>query len=146
MKPMQIEGMIDRIVGIFPAHNVSRNAMKSTWSQDDYLLDVDVNLARQVIPLVEAHGRIPSLPEIKQMFRQLMQTHRVSEEAVTCAVCDSTGWDNGRRIERTANGSYEITHEFATETHLGNTYTVVRPCFCPIGAVRRGRLSEMSRS
>lgn len=122
MTPAQIEGMIDRIVGIFPAHNVSRNTMKSTWSQDTYLLSVDVDDARKVIEKVEEHGRIPSLPEIKSMFGSMFNANR-KIVFNACDICNGDGWDTGWR-------SNDPTGGFFTETFLGNTYTVVKRCAC----------------
>lgn len=128
MTPSQIEGMIDRIVGIFPAHNVSRNTMKATWGQDTYLLSLDVDDARKVIDLVEQHGRIPSLPEIKAMFGQLFNANR-KVVFTACDICDGNGWDTGWRITQLTD--VESLHaSFYTETHLGKTYTVVKRCAC----------------
>ncbi len=125
MTPAQIEGMIDRIVGVFPAHNVSRNTMKATWGQDTYLLSIDVDDARKVMPLVEEFGKIPSLPEIKRMFSQLFNANR-KIEFKACDICHGDGWDTGLRVG--ANGV--ILQDYYTETENGNTYTVVRRCAC----------------
>ena len=137
MTPTQIEGMIDRIVGIFPTHNVSRNTMKSTWALDDLLLSVDVDDARKVISLVEAHGKIPSLPEMKQLFRRMWDANAIHQKVeVRCDVCHDTGWDDGFREAQEIMGQYKVTQERYTETHWGMTYTVVHPCACPHGQER----------
>lgn len=137
MTPSQIEGMIDRIVGIFPSHQVSRNTMKSTWSLDDFLLSVDVEDGRKVISLVEAHGKIPSLPEMKQLFRRMWDVNAIHQKiTVRCDVCRNTGWDDGFRETEEIMGQYAVTQERYTETHFGVTYTVVQPCACPHGQER----------
>lgn len=97
MTPAQIEGMIDRICGIYASHNVSRNSMKGAWSQDDFLLSVPVDRGREVLALVEMHGKIPSLPEIKSMFHRLMRSQQ-GVAGVTrpdCHICGGSGWDSG---------------------------------------------------
>jgi hypothetical protein len=118
--------MIDRICGIYPAHQVSRNTMKATWGQDTYLLSADVEDARRVMPLVEEFGKIPSLPEMKRLFGRLFNEN-LKLEASECTDCDSTGWDTGMRTTF-KGGVYEIIHDYYTEASLGRTYTVVRPC------------------
>lgn len=129
MTPAQIEGMIDRIVGVFPAHNVSRNTMKATWGQDLYLLSIDVDDARKVMPLVEEHGKIPSLPEIKRMFSQLFNKNR-KVEFKACDICNGDGWDTGLRVG-TRNGISVIVQDLYREANeFGYTATVVKRCAC----------------
>ena len=129
MTPAQIEGMIDRIVGIFPAHNVSRNTMKSTWGQDLYLLSIDVDDARKVMPLVEQHGKIPSLPEMKRMFSEMFNKN--SKITFTgCDICNGDGWDTGLRVEE-REGVGVVVQDLFTETdEEGVTRTVVKRCAC----------------
>lgn len=143
MTPAQIEGMIDRMAGIFPASNFSRNAMKSTWSMDDFLLSVDVEDARKVISLVEAHGKIPSLPEMKNLFRRMWDANAIHQKVVVrCDVCRDTGWDDGYREAEEIMGQVRVTQERYTEVHWGNTYTVVVPCACPHGEERAAGLRK----
>jgi hypothetical protein len=95
--PAQIEGMIDRICGIYATQNVSRNSMKGAWSQDEFLLGIPVERGREVLVLVEAHGKIPSLPEIKQMFHRILRSSGgvagVTKE--NCQMCGGSGWHSG---------------------------------------------------
>lgn len=147
MTPAQIEGMIDRIAGIFPSSNFSRNAMKSTWSMDDFLLTVDVEDARKVMDLVEIHGKIPSLPEIKQLLRTMWDKGAVYQKIeIKCDVCRNTGWDDGFRETEEIMGQFRVTQERYTEVHWGNTYTVVYPCACPHGQEREKGLRVLNRS
>jgi hypothetical protein len=96
MTPAQIEGMIDRICGMYAAHNVSRNSMKGAWTQDDLLLDCPVEKGREVLALVEQHGKIPSLPEIKSMIHRIMRDG-IEGGAVRkdCTMCGGSGWWDG---------------------------------------------------
>lgn len=103
--------------------------MKATWGQDTYLLSVDVDDARRVIDLVERHGRIPSLPEMKQLFSQLFNQNRKVEFAA-CDICNGDGWDSGLRLGYDDNGNSVVTQERYTETENGITYNVVRRCAC----------------
>lgn len=73
--------------------------MKGAWSQDDFLLGVPVERGRDVLTLVEEHGKIPSLPEIKRMFHRLMRSNS-GVAGVTnpnCSTCRGSGWDSGIR-------------------------------------------------
>lgn len=123
MTPAQIEGMIDRICGMYATHNVGRNSMKGAWTQDDFLLDVPVETGRDVLPLVEAHGKIPSLPEIKNMIRRVMR-HDGGVAGVTnpnCTICGGSGWDSG-----VAHG----IDEGYTFQEKGITYRFSKVCPC----------------
>lgn len=131
MSPAQIDGMIDQIIGIYPTANVSRNAMKAAWSKDEMLLNMDVNDARFVIPMVEKHDKIPSLPEIKRMFMSLRKAvvETISDE---CVLCDSTGWDSG--ILYDDNGRM-LTEQYTQKFQIGNRIfdsKVVKRCTCSL--------------
>lgn len=95
MTPAQIEGMIDRICGMYAAHNVSRNSMKGAWTQDDLLLDCPVEKGREVLALVEQHGKIPSLPEIKSMIHRIMRSGDAGSISKDCKLCGGSGWWDG---------------------------------------------------
>jgi len=121
--PAQIEGMIDRICGMYATHNVGRNSMKGAWTQDDFLLDVPVETGRDVLPLVEAHGKIPSLPEIKNLIRRVMR-HDGGVAGVTnpnCTICGGSGWDCGVTADN---------YEGYTRIEKGITYRFSKLCPC----------------
>ena len=145
MTPAQIEGFIDRICGIYPTNNVYRKGMRSTWALDDFLLDVDVDDGRKVLALVEQHGKIPSLPEMKQLFRQ-MWGGKATPTSITarCEVCNESGWDNGWRTTEVDN-FHTIEADFYTEEHMGHTYRVVKPCVCPHGRERAAALRQLQQ-
>lgn len=149
MTPAQIEGMIDRICGIYPTSNVYRKGMRSTWSLDEFLLTVDVEDGRKVMDLVELHGKIPSLPEIKQMLRTMWNKDAVHQPIVVkCEICANSGWDTGIRLRYEPTAVYErvMTHDITTTQFLGNTYSVVHPCACPNGQERAQVLRTLKRS
>jgi hypothetical protein len=97
MTPLQIEGMIDRICGMYASHNVNKQGMRQAWTQDEFLLSCSLEKAREVIPLVEEHRKIPSLPEIKQMMHRVVQQgNQLSGVAdQNCLICCGSGWDAG---------------------------------------------------
>jgi hypothetical protein len=141
--------MIDRICGIYPTNNVYRKGMRSTWSQDDFLLSVDVDDARKVMDLVEVHGKVPSLPEIKQMLRMMWNKSATHQPIVVkCEICAESGWDTGIRLKKDPTAMYGcvVSEYVTTEEFLGNTYSVVRPCACPNGQERAQVLRTLKRS
>ena len=89
MTPRQIETMVDRICAMFPTVPVPRNGIKELWKDDALLLAADVKDGRAVMDAVERFGTIPSLPQLKAMFRNLKADN--TTQAV-CAVCDGTSW------------------------------------------------------
>ncbi len=89
MTPKQIETMVDRICAMFPTVPVPRNGIKELWKEDALLLAADVKDGRAVMDAVERLGTIPSLPQLKGMFRSLKAEQ--TTQAV-CVVCDGTSW------------------------------------------------------
>ena len=89
MTPKQIETMVDRICAMFPTVPVPRNGIKELWKEDALLLSADVKDGRAVMDAVERLGTIPSLPQLKGMFRSLKAEQ--TTQAV-CVVCDGTTW------------------------------------------------------
>ena len=127
MTPAQIEGMIDRICGLFPSGQVSLTKAKHAWTADDFLLLQDVNDARRVIPIImENHEKFPSLKEVHSAFR-LLHKPLTEQTVVVCEICDGNGWDNGKRWNYNAK---ELICEGFTKTVMGHTYTYVVPCKC----------------
>lgn len=112
MTPAQIEGMIDRICGLFPSGQVSLAKAKHAWTADDFLLLQDVNDARKVIPIIlENHDKFPNLKDVQKAFRHIRQPAK--QMIVLCDICDGNGWDNGRRWD------------FATETLICEGFTKI---------------------
>jgi len=127
MNLAQIEGMIDRICGLFPTSQIARNTVKSTWTNDDFLLYQSVDDARKIIPIVmDKHDKFPSLKEIHNAFRQL---HNISADPIVmdCEICLGQGWDTG---ERWNFADKILLDECYTEMHLGHQYRVVKRCAC----------------
>jgi len=112
MTPAQIEGMIDRICGLFPSGQVSLAKAKHAWTADDFLLLQDVNDARKVIPIIlENHDKFPNLKDVQKAFRHIRQPAK--QVVVLCDICDGNGWDTGKRWD------------FATKTLICEGFTKI---------------------
>lgn len=128
MNTLQIEGMIDRICGLFPSGQVSLSKAKSAWGNDDFLLYQSVEDARKVIPIImEDYDKFPSLKQVHSAFKQLRRSNEPPPIFYKCDICDGNGWDNGERwnfLDKI------LLDEGYTEMHLGHQYKVVRKCVC----------------
>lgn len=125
MTPMQIEGMVDRICGLFPTTQIGRNTVKNAWTVDDFLLNADVDEARKVTDWIKINSdKFPaSLKEVHNIFRKVRgQTESRSE--IDCNICKGSFWDDG--ITYSADGR-QLTEQY-TMVVQGHTYKVVRPC------------------
>jgi hypothetical protein len=122
---MQIEGMVDRICGLFPTTQIGRNTVKNAWTVDDFLLDADVDEARKVTDWIKINSdKFPaSLKEMHNIFRKVRgQTETKSE--IKCDLCKGSLWDDG--ITYSSDGR-QLTEQ-PTVVFQGHTYKVVRPC------------------
>ena len=127
MNSAQIEGMIDRICGLFPTSQIARNTVKSAWTSDDFLTFQSVEDARRIIPMVmERFDKFPSLKEIHHTFRLLRNT-QPDPIVMQCDICCNQGWDTGERWDF---GTGKLLDEAYTEIHLGHEYRVVKRCVC----------------
>ena len=125
MTPAQIEGMVDRICGLFPTTQIGRNTVKNAWVTDQFLLDADVDDARKVTDWIKLNSeKFPaSLRELHNIFRKVKGSHQIKSEIV-CEICNGSLWDDG--ITYSQDGR-RLTEQ-PTVTFLGNTYKAVRPC------------------
>ncbi len=125
MTPMQIEGMIDRICGLFPTTQIGRNTVKSAWVVDDFLLDADVEDARKVTDWIKINSdKFPSsLKELHNIFRNVRGQSEIKSQ-IKCDLCNGSLWDDG--ISYSDDGR-QLTHQ-PTVVFQGHTYKLVRPC------------------
>ena len=125
MTPMQIEGMIDRICGLFPTTQIGRNTVKNTWVVDDFLLAADLEDSRKALDWIKLNSeKFPSsLREMHNIIRKVQNKTEIQSE-ISCDLCNGTLWDDG--ITYSADGR-QLTEQY-TVTDLGNTYKVVLPC------------------
>ena len=126
MTPAQIEGMIDRICGLFPTGQVSLAKAKHAWTADDFLLLQDVNDARKVIPIIlENHDKFPNLKDVQKAFRHIRQPAK--QMIVLCDICDGNGWDTGRRWDYATK---TLICEGFTKIVFDRPYSYVVRCQC----------------
>jgi hypothetical protein len=127
MSPAQIEGMIDRICGLFPTTQIGRNTVKNAWTKDDFLLDATVEEARLVTDWIKDNcEKFPaSLKETKKIFNLVRSkgSKTTTLDSKDCDICFGTLWDNGERFE----DGKQIRKAFTT-VHKDHRYSVVKPC------------------
>jgi len=125
--PMQIEGMVDRICGLFPTTQIGRNTVKNAWVADDFLLDADVDEARKVTDWIKVNSdKFPaSLKELHNIFRKV-RGFGVKNQPIQmkCDICNGMLWDDGIRY---SNAGVRLSEQYEVEEY-GHTYKVVRPC------------------
>jgi hypothetical protein len=127
MTPMQIEGMVDRICGLFPTTQIGRNTVKNAWVTDDFLLDADVDEARKVTDWIKANSdKFPaSLRELHNIFRKVRGLNaKYKPMQMHCDICNGSLWDDGIRY---SNSGLRLSEQYEVEVQ-GHTYKVVRPC------------------
>lgn len=133
MTPAQIEGMVDRICGLFPTTQIGRNTVKNSWVTDQFLLDADVDDARKVTDWIKINSeRFPhSLRELHNIFHKVSGSLKIKSE-ILCKVCNGLLWDDG--ISYSDDGrllTEQYTKTYVYETDKGTkriTYKVVLPC------------------
>ena len=127
MTPAQIEGMVDRICGLFPTTQIGRNTVKNAWTVDDFLLDADVDEARKVTDWIKANSdKFPaSLRELHNIFRKVRGLGTKNQPIeIKCDICLGTLWDDGIRYSQDGK---RLSEQYELEVH-GHVYKVVRPC------------------
>jgi hypothetical protein len=129
-----IERMVHRIRGIFPSQQISFNAVIETWQEDAYLQSVSTEEARKAMPMVEALGKCPSLPQMRDMIRKA-NTKEVAEKV--CADCDGNRWITGidlMLVDAKADPKLQykmVSQPFSAYVKsLDHTYSYVKRCKC----------------
>jgi hypothetical protein len=133
MTPAQIEGMVDRICGLFPTTQIGRNTVKNAWVTDQFLLDADVDDARRVTDWIKLNSeKFPhSLRELHGIFYKVTGSHKIESDTV-CKLCDGLLWDDGISYSddgRRLTEQYTIVERYETEKVVREqVYKAVRPC------------------
>lgn len=127
MTPAQIEGMVDRICGLFPTTQIGRNTVKNAWVTDQFLLDAEVDEARKVTDWIKINSeKFPhSLRELHNIFRKVrgLGTNNQPIE-IKCDICLGTLWDDGIRY---SDEGKRLSEQYEVKVQ-GHIYKVVRPC------------------
>ena len=133
MTPAQIEGMVDRICGLFPTTQIGRNTVKNAWVTDQFLLDADVDDARKVTDWIKINSeRFPhSLRELHNIFHKVSGSLKIKSD-IQCKVCNGLLWDDGISYSddgRRLTEQYTQTYIYKTDKGTKEfTYKVVLPC------------------
>lgn len=133
MTPAQIEGMVDRICGLFPTTQIGRNTVKNAWVTDQLLLDADVHDARKVTDWIKLNSdKFPhSLRELHRIFHKVTGSHKI-EIDIVCKLCAGLLWDDGISYSddgRRLTEQYTIVDRYETDRVVREQeYKVVRPC------------------
>lgn len=139
MTPAQIEGMVDRICGLFPTTQIGRNTVKNAWVTDQFLLDADVDAARKVTDWIKINSeKFPhSLRELHNIFHKVSGSHQIKSD-IECKVCDGLLWDDGISYSddgRQLTEQHTVVERYETDRVVReHIYKVVHPC----PACRRG--------
>ena len=89
MNNQNIEAMIHKMRAIFPSQQISFNAVIEHWQDDGFLQAATPDEVRKAMPLVEALGKFPSLPQMRDMIRKANEKN-VQENK--CKDCDGNRW------------------------------------------------------
>lgn len=133
MTPAQIEGMVDRICGLFPTTQIGRNTVKNAWVTDQFLLDADVDDARKVTDWIKINSeKFPhSLRELHNIFHKVSGSLQIKSE-IKCDLCKGLLWDDGISYSddgRRLTDQYTQTYVYKTDKGIKKfTYKVVLPC------------------
>ena len=134
MNNENIERMVHRIRGIFPSQQISFNAVIETWQEDAYLQSVSTEEARKAMPMVEALGKCPSLPQMRDMIRKA-NTKEVVEKV--CSDCEGNRFITGidlMLVDATADPKLQykmVVQPYSARVRsMDHEYSYVKRCKC----------------
>jgi hypothetical protein len=122
-----IEKLVHKIRGTFPSQQISFNAVIDAWKDDQFLLETRYEKALAAMPLVEAYGKFPSLPEFRNMISGLNTSVK---EMIKCDRCGGSGWDTGQDVMQVSEGQYKVVSWGYTREFDGHEYTCAKKCNC----------------
>ena len=122
-----IEKLVHKIRGTFPSQQISFNAVIDAWKDDQFLIDTKYEKAMAALPLVEAHGKFPSLPEFRKM---VAGANAYVKSEIECDRCGGSGWDTGQDLMMVSQGQYQVVSWGYTQRFKGHEYTYAKKCVC----------------
>ena len=122
-----IEKLVHKIRGTFPSQQISFNAVIDAWKDDEFLTKTKYEKALAALPLVEAHGKFPSLPEFRKM---ITGSNSSMKTTIECDRCGSSGWDTGQDVVLNEHGSWQVMQWNYTQTFKEHEYTYAKKCGC----------------
>jgi len=134
MNDQNIEAMVHKIRAIFPSQQISFNIVIEVWQQDQFLQSATPDEARKAIPLVEALGKFPSLPQMRDMIRKA-NTKEVAEKV--CSYCEGNRFITGIDLMLVdAKADPKLQYKMVAQPYntkvksMDHMYTYVTRCKC----------------
>jgi hypothetical protein len=134
MNNQNIEAMIHKMRAIFPSQQISFNAVIEHWQDDEFLQSATPEEARKAMPLVEALGKFPSLPQMRDMIRKANEKD-VQEKK--CADCEGNRFITGidlMLVDATADAKLQyqmVAQPYSARVRsMDHEYSYVTRCKC----------------
>jgi hypothetical protein len=134
MNNQNIEAMIHKMRAIFPSQQISFNAVIEHWQDDGFLQAATPDEVRKAMPLVEALGKFPSLPQMRDMIRKANEKN-VQENK--CKDCDGNRWLTGidlMLVDASADPKLQykmVAQPYSTKVRsMDHEYSYVTRCKC----------------
>jgi len=134
MNDKNIEAMVHKIRAIFPSQQISFNIVIEVWQQDQFLQTATPDEVKKAMPLVEALGKFPSLPQMRDMIRKA-NTKEVAEKV--CSYCDGNRFITGidlMLVDAKADPKLQykmVAQPYSTRVRsMSHEYSYVTRCKC----------------
>ena len=134
MNNQNIEAMIHKMRAIFPSQQISFNAVIEHWQDDAFLQAATPDEARKAMPLVEALGKFPSLPQMRDMIRK---ANEKNVQQNMCKDCDGNRWLTGIDLMLVdASADPKLQYKMVAQPYsakvrsMGHKYSYVTRCKC----------------
>lgn len=84
MRPHEVELLVDRLLGAFPATRVDPTKVKALWVRRPELLSLDVSVVSTLIDALVFGQFFPSLSEVVETVRKITSVHHVQLDCPSC--------------------------------------------------------------
>ena len=84
MKAHEIELLVDRLLGAFPATRVEPAKVKALWVRRPELLALDVDMAQTLLDALVWHSYFPTLAEVLQAVVDITTVHHANADCRSC--------------------------------------------------------------
>ena len=87
MSPEQIEGMVQRLAGMWPSQIIAMSNVCGAWKQSEVLLRLSVAGGREIVEKVKTEKQFPSLGHVEALARK-----QLADDKPPCQLCKNDGW------------------------------------------------------
>ena len=87
MSPDHIEGMVQRLAGMWPSQFIAMNVVVGAWTRSKVLLRLSVAGGHEIVEKVKADKQFPSLGHVEALARK-----QLADEKPPCQLCKNDGW------------------------------------------------------